>query len=295
MASFPRGLLTYYRKSGLAQSAVHGALREGAGRALRVAGKLRGLSLPERPFVSETLQMLAGEYEPDVCALLRSALRPGDTAIDVGANIGFLSRVMAEAVGPRGRVVAFEPNPLLFPLAVQNNARHPQVIVLPLGLSDAPGTADLHVARDSMATGSLHADYVRASAPSWEPEVDALRVQLARGAELLGAIGIERFALLKIDVEGHEVSVLRGLEPAIRRNETLVALVEAWLPAQRAAGHADTALFHCLCELGFHVRGQAGSDLLELADERQYLDYCTSLDDRTMLYCERGRGSPKAP
>jgi FkbM family methyltransferase len=289
MPSLSESLLRYYRESPLPHSPLHAALREGAGTALRIAGRLRGLALPERPFVAETLQMLSGEYEPEVCALIRAALRPGDVAIDVGANIGFLTRVMAEAVGPTGRVVGFEPNPLLFPLAVANNAHHPQVLMLPVALSDAPGTGDFHVARDSMATGSLHADYVRASAPPWDPVVDALRVQLARGADLLAAMDIPRFALLKVDVEGHEISVLRGLASAIRGAPPLVALVEAWLPAQRAAGHGDTALYGCLRDLDFAVQGQLSGRLVPLADEQSYREYANGLGDRTMLYCQRGR------
>ena len=50
-------------------------------------------------------------YEPDIGWLLMRALRPGDFAIDVGANVGFFTLMMAKLVGPEGKVLAVEPGP----------------------------------------------------------------------------------------------------------------------------------------------------------------------------------------
>lgn len=286
--SLPDALLGWYRTSGLARSPLHTTLRRGSLGALRWVGRARGLALPEEPFVHETLQMLSGAYEAEFCALIRSALRPGATALDVGANIGFITRVMAEAVGASGRVLAFEPNPRLFPLTVANNAHFPQVLAFPLGLSASPGVAEFHVAHDSMATGSLYASYVLDGAPPWDRQVDTLRVQLASGSAILAAAGIEHFDLLKVDVEGHEIAVLDGLGAAIEQNRRLVALVEAWLPAQRAAGHTDVALFECLTRLGFAVSGHEAGALHALTSGAAYVAYCERLRDRTMLYCTKG-------
>jgi FkbM family methyltransferase len=285
----PTKLLSYYHASGLARTPVHAALRAGASMTLRIAGAAVGLHLTEHPFASDTLRMFAGEYEAEFCQLIRDSLRPGDTALDVGANIGFITRVMAEAVGERGRVVAFEPNFKLFALAVRNVAKYSQALVLPVGLSDQPGSAEFHVARDSMATGSLHQAYVQDSVPPWDRRVEAMRVQLAQGSDLIASFGVERFSLLKIDVEGHEIAVLNGLRRAIDRCENLVALVEAWLPAQRAAGHSDEALYDCLTGMGFSVAGQAdGGAFGSFTNREHYGAFCRELSKPTMLYCTKG-------
>src|SRR5262245_53155507 len=55
------------------------------------------------------LNVVRGHYEPDEIAFMRGALKPGDTAVDVGAHIGFFAVQMASLVGPQGRVHAFEP------------------------------------------------------------------------------------------------------------------------------------------------------------------------------------------
>src|SRR5579864_4643472 len=55
------------------------------------------------------LNIVRGHYEQDEIRFARSVVRPGDTALDVGAHVGFFTVQMAEAVGPGGRVYAFEP------------------------------------------------------------------------------------------------------------------------------------------------------------------------------------------
>lgn len=56
---------------------------------------------------------LFGTWEPDLAAFMRRRLRPGDTFIDVGANIGCLSALASRLVGPHGIVVAIEPAPVI--------------------------------------------------------------------------------------------------------------------------------------------------------------------------------------
>ena len=63
------------------------------------------------PDVIQTYVYLFGTWEPDLAAFMRRRLRPGDTFIDVGANIGYLSALGSRLVGPHGVVVAIEPAP----------------------------------------------------------------------------------------------------------------------------------------------------------------------------------------
>lgn len=279
-------LLSYYRGSVLPRHPwAHSTLRKGASTLVRAVGTLRNLHLPERPFVEQSLEMLAGEYEPETCRMLTEALRPGAIAVDVGANIGYMTRVMAAAVGPSGRVFGFEPNPKLFPLTVRNNARSPQVWLFPLGLSDRASVSELYVPMDSMATGSLHASYAKLSASSRDPRTQALRVQLAHGTRFLRDLGVDRIDLLKVDVEGHEVQVLEGLSELIAASPSIVVLVELWPPAQAAAGHSKTALFDWLTAHGLAVAAPTATGTLSLPDAAAYSAYAATLRHEVMLRC----------
>src|SRR5262245_3941932 len=61
-----------------------------------------------------------GEYSEGEIDLFRQLLRPGDVAVDVGANIGALTIGMARLVGPSGAVLAFEPQRVIFDILAQN-------------------------------------------------------------------------------------------------------------------------------------------------------------------------------
>ena len=63
-----------------------------------------------------------GTYEPELQAALRQFLRPGSTVYDVGANIGYISLLMAHNVGPDGKIFAFEALPVNVERIQQNMA-----------------------------------------------------------------------------------------------------------------------------------------------------------------------------
>jgi FkbM family methyltransferase len=146
-----------------------------------------------------------GEYEPEVRREIRALLGPGGTAIDVGANVGWHTLLMASVVGPTGRVIAVEPNPTTRGRlsAVLEANGFVQVTVESRALADRPGTTgfDAPPAGDEWdGTGHLvrNAD----ESPS--------RVTCTTIDALCRERGLEGVALVKIDVEGWETAVLRG-------------------------------------------------------------------------------------
>lgn len=146
-----------------------------------------------------------GSYEPEVRDQFKRWLRPGDVAIDVGANVGWHTLLMANLVGPAGRVYAFEPNETTrtrLLTAIDINALT-QVVVDPRAASEAPGIVGFRapVAGDLWdGTGRLIDDRASAGTQIECVSLDAFAADW----------GIDRLALVKIDVEGWELSVLRG-------------------------------------------------------------------------------------
>ena len=125
----------------------------------------------------------------------------GEVVIDAGANVGFFSLRHAPAVGPSGRVYAFEPNPAVFELLRRNVARNglDQVRCICAALSERPGTVRFAAEERATSSGHIAAD----GAP-------AIEVQALTLDELVEREGLERIDLLKLDVEGHEPHVIRG-------------------------------------------------------------------------------------
>lgn len=157
-----------------------------------------------------------GQYEPEVVSLIRRHCPPGGVAIDIGANIGCHTLTMASAVGPSGRVLAFEPHPRMFQRLTRNvelnglrNIEHHN-----LALGDSEGETTLYAPvesdpQPSMAT--LHLQNLELDRAQHE----AFGVRVVTLDAFCGTHGVERVDFIKMDVEGHELRVLEGARETI--------------------------------------------------------------------------------
>lgn len=155
--------------------------------------------------------------------LLNGLLRPGDVAVDVGAHRGVFTDRMARLVGSTGHVHAFEPNPDSWRVLSAVKGGSANISLHRIGLSDQAGSATLFRPRpkgvrvDAMSSLSKHVDDASLA-------FDPVDVRLERLDEAL-ALEARRIALLKVDVEGHELAVFRGAEDVLHRSKPAI-LVE---------------------------------------------------------------------
>lgn len=144
----------------------------------------------------------------------------GETAVDIGANIGYMTSLLAARVGRSGRVIAFEPNPAVYTVLQTNCAGLSSVELRSLALADAAGQATLRVPKQNhgeaalLVGDDLHPDETLAI---HTVEVDTLTQQLDAQVEI---------GVLKIDIEGHELSAFRGAEPLLDQGQIRDILYE---------------------------------------------------------------------
>jgi len=152
--------------------------------------------------IAKGVFLLRDRYEPSVRAVIDAALRPGDVALDIGANMGLWALRMAERVGPSGRVLAFEPGPMTLNRLRDNIclSGFPQIEVHGIALGAVDGTLTLHTPSDS---GS-------ASLGDQGGAAGTDRVAVRRLDAIWDAAGRPTVTLMKIDVEGAEPMVLAG-------------------------------------------------------------------------------------
>jgi FkbM family methyltransferase len=201
-----------------------------------------------------------GEYEPEAQKVMASLLKPGQTAIDVGANVGWHTLLLANCVGPTGRVVAFEPNPNIRPRLEANLARNhlSNVSVSSIALSDRSGTMRFRSPKASdMGAGDGHlinaATYDAAidDATTNDGEADdVIEVTTQRLDDLWPSLGLNRVDLIKIDVEGWDASVLGGARETLRRFQPHV-LFEFDSGLMSRAGGSETKLRALLEDVGY--------------------------------------------
>ncbi len=163
-----------------------------------------------------------GERWP-LLPVVRALVNPGDRVVDAGANVGYISRLLAETVGPDGHVDSFEPHPETADTLcwVMDQLGYHQVHVHAAGLSESPGEAVLHVPADVGGENRYEGTLESGAAGAHD-----YRVPLTTLDRVVTA-GDTPCRFLKVDVEGHEWAVLMGGRDMIRRDHPA-----AWMEIQ---------------------------------------------------------------
>ena len=204
------------------------------------AGLLRGRYwLPASR--GKLLRILGGTYEREQTQLFDAHISPGATVLDVGAHVGYYTMLSAVLAGPTGRVVAFEPNP--------TNARFLHRHIEINGLANVE--SDEAAVSDRAGTGRF--DFGSGSGTGSLSASGAIEVSTVTLDEVCAERALTPSAV-KIDVEGAEVSVLRGGLGMLRR-----ALPVIFLSTHGAEPHRES--LDLLRGLGYALSPILGSDL----------------------------------
>ncbi len=161
--------------------------------------------------------LMYGTWETHVEECLRRLLRVGDVALDIGANLGYFSSLMSARVGKAGKVFAFEPVPVtLEQLQLTKLAnRADNLTIMPMAVGESDTTVEMRFERGVAGNASV---YNRFHAS--EPEV--ARVQMRSLDSLAEAGTLPDANFIKINVEGNELSALRGGRAYITRAQPVI-------------------------------------------------------------------------
>jgi FkbM family methyltransferase len=159
-----------------------------------------------------------GHLEPRTTALFERILRPGDAYVDVGAHVGYHSLVAARLVGEGGRIFSIDPQPYNCAKILANAELNgfANITVIAAAVDEADGFASLRIqSRQDKARLTLSGPGVNDGALTFVVPKITLRW-------LLETYKLRTLNLLKIDVEGFELEVLKGAGDAIRAIENIV-------------------------------------------------------------------------
>ncbi|QHC26307.1 FkbM family methyltransferase [Streptomyces sp. GS7] len=198
---------------------------------------------------------LFGLWEPHLTHWLRRRLRPGDTFVDVGANIGYFSLLAAQLVGERGGVVSIEATPAFH----RRLRRHAElngltrIRALNAAVSDAPRTLTFILASNhNMGAASI--------VPYEGPAEATFDVEAYPLPDLLAPEEVAAARVIKIDVEGAEGAVVRGLKPLLPRLRPDAEItVEVTPERMERLGDSVGELMETMREHGFHAYRLANS------------------------------------
>ena len=206
--------------------------------------------------VSSRLYTLGETYEPVMWTQLMGSLRPGSVFVDVGACLGLYAVAAGRRCGPQGRVFAFEPEPSLYPLLVENlsvNRLERTVDALAFAVGDRDGDVAFRAGRGAESQVVPVAD-------ATDRAVTCVKLD-----SVLDGTNVD---VMKIDVEGYEDFVLRGAQTLLSDDSRApsVMFIEVHPQAWPAFGVSGQSVLARLERLGYSVFDLAGNPVDQIVE-----------------------------
>lgn len=188
-----------------------------------------------------------GTYEPELQAALVEFLKPGQVIYDVGANIGYVTMMLAHHTGPAGKVFAFEALPANVERIEKNialNGLEKTVSVVSAAVMDRAGDVTFYV-HESVGMGKAAGSAGRRE-EQYKAEITVAGLSLDEFVYQRGGPAPD---VVKMDIEGGEVLALPGMKRILAENHPLMLLELHGPESEKAAWDALTAAGYTLCAM----------------------------------------------
>lgn len=177
-----------------------------------VFGAKIGIRFPD---TIQTKLFYFGIWEPQLTNFISSRLKKGDHFIDVGSNIGYFSLLASTLVGSDGKVFAIEASPTIFKILNRNIQLNgfANIITFNLAASDSHGSLNLYMAPDeNIGHSTTVASIAETDGHRLEAVVSAMPLP-----NIIGEENLLNARIIKIDVEGAEISVIHGISHLLKK------------------------------------------------------------------------------
>lgn len=186
-----------------------------------------------------------GVYSPEatVVELVEGFVQYGMTVVDVGAHVGYYTLLFSKLVGSIGKVFSFEPSPEFYDVLLSNLKLNRLRNVIPVKKAVADFCGHSWLYHEPLGGGS--------SLYLVHSYREPITVDVVTLDAFFSEFGWPNIDLIKLDVEGAELAVLRGARIVMRRNPNLILILELNPSALRAAGVTVSDFFDALYDYGF--------------------------------------------
>ena len=175
--------------------------------------------------------------------LISQYIKPGDTILDIGAHIGFYSKLFSSFVGPNGKVLAFEPDPVNFERLKYITRGLNNVSCVQTAVGETNGTINLY---RSKLLNVDHRAYISPGESRHSVEVDCLKLDDFLKDK------IENLSFVKIDIQGYEMKAFIGMNETLKKYHPKI-ISELWPWGMRKAGDSAEKLINFFREIGYQT------------------------------------------
>jgi len=227
---------------------------------------------------------IGGRLKDGELELLVREIRPGTTVVDIGANVGFMTTLMAKLVGPSGKVIAFEPGPMSFTLLQANTMinGYKNVVLEKKAVSSKTGMETLYIC----PTGESDNQVSAAGDMTFKDEVrEAVPIETVRLDDYFP--GDAKIDFLKMDIQGGEYVALQGMQDLLRRNGGIRVMVEfaPYMPLWN--GVSPQKFLDLIRSMGFEIHDLADHTPKPVTDGALLETYAGAARRMTNLFLRR--------
>ena len=241
--------------------------------------------LPKSYIKTFQAYIISGSWEQLTTEMFKQVVKEGDVVVDLGANLGYYTLLAARLVGEKGKVYAFEPEPINYSLLLKNIELngYDNVVAVQKAVSNVAGKVRLFL--DKKDTGA-HTIYQPDDEREFTEVESVILDDFFKDKE-------HPINVIKMDVEGAEMAVFSGMDRIIRESENLKMFVEFYFPGMKRAGSAPQEFARRLLE-DYHFSILAIGDYtkdrkyLKINNVDELMDLCKG-ERAANLFLERGQ------
>ena len=174
-------------------------------------------------------------------ALMKKYIPKGAIVLDIGANIGFYTKILSELVGDNGKVYAFEPDKTNFGYLMQNAGHLKNVVFINKAVSDKTGKITLY-----------HSDLLNVDHKTYATEnyTSTTEIECVAIDDVLSAPKVD---FIKIDIQGFEYFAFKGMENVLAKNESLKIVTEFYPYGIKKSGVSSADFINLLIQNNFKI------------------------------------------
>ena len=199
---------------------------------------------PSDPVVSGAI--FFNVYEKSESKFIKSSCFEGMNILDIGANIGYYTALFSQLAGVNGTVIAVEPDEESYKYLTKsvNSFNYKNVFSFRLAASDTKQKLPLYISKDNRGDNRLYSN---------NKKRNSIIVECLTVDELLKENDIKNLDLIKIDVQGYEPKVLKGMRNIVKSSKQLMILSEFWPKGILEAGENPKEFLSMLRKMQFQL------------------------------------------